>query len=61
MNKKDYRIAIIGADHADPLPLRPKNFYTDNDIELIRKIAVTSIDPSLRRIVLSTGEIVDYT
>lgn len=52
---------LLGMAEAEPLPLRPENFYADNDIELIRGVTVTSIDANLRQITLATGEPLDYT
>lgn len=44
-----------GEADADKLVIRPEEFYTSNDIEIIAGVAVESIDRAARRVALADG------
>jgi NADPH-dependent 2,4-dienoyl-CoA reductase/sulfur reductase-like enzyme/nitrite reductase/ring-hydroxylating ferredoxin subunit len=54
---KDY---LAGSAPDDWLPLRSDDFYTQNDVDLRLKTAVTSIDAKQRRVVVASGERLTY-
>ena len=54
---KDY---LAGSAPEDWLPLRPNNYYSENDIELRLNANVTSIDERSRDVTLANGSKVSY-
>jgi NADPH-dependent 2,4-dienoyl-CoA reductase/sulfur reductase-like enzyme/nitrite reductase/ring-hydroxylating ferredoxin subunit len=54
---KDY---LAGSAPEDWLPLRPDDFYAENDIELRLKTKVAGIDPRQRQVMLNGGEALSY-
>jgi apoptosis-inducing factor 3 len=54
---KDY---LAGNAPEDWLPLKPDDFYADQEIDLKLKSEVTSIDPRARNVVLSGGATIAY-
>jgi NADPH-dependent 2,4-dienoyl-CoA reductase/sulfur reductase-like enzyme/nitrite reductase/ring-hydroxylating ferredoxin subunit len=54
---KDY---LAGSAPEDWLPLRPDDFYAENDTELRLKTKVAGIDPGQRQVTLAGGERLSY-
>jgi NADPH-dependent 2,4-dienoyl-CoA reductase/sulfur reductase-like enzyme/nitrite reductase/ring-hydroxylating ferredoxin subunit len=54
---KDY---LAGSAPEDWLPLRPDDFYAENNIDLRRKTKVASIDPKQRQVALTGGGHLTY-
>src|SRR5215472_13395344 len=54
---KDY---LTGSAPEDWLPLRPDEFYAENDIDLRLKTKVAGIDPGQHQVVLTGGERLSY-
>jgi apoptosis-inducing factor 3 len=54
---KDY---LAGNAPEDWLPLKPDDFYADQEIDLKLKTEVSSIDPRARNVVLSAGATIAY-
>jgi NADPH-dependent 2,4-dienoyl-CoA reductase/sulfur reductase-like enzyme/nitrite reductase/ring-hydroxylating ferredoxin subunit len=54
---KDY---LAGNAPEDWLPLKPDDFYSDQEIDLKLKTEVSSIDPRARNVVLSDGATIAY-
>src|SRR5262249_6074764 len=54
---KDY---LAGSAPEDWLPLRPDDFYAENNVDLHLKTKVANIDPRQRQIVLTGGESLSY-
>jgi NADPH-dependent 2,4-dienoyl-CoA reductase/sulfur reductase-like enzyme/nitrite reductase/ring-hydroxylating ferredoxin subunit len=54
---KDY---LAGSAPEDWLPLRPDDFYAENDIQLRLKTKVAGIDPRQRQVTLADGEQLSY-
>lgn len=54
---KDY---LAGSAPEDWLPLRPDDFYRDAGIDLRLGTEVAAIEPQAHRVVLTTGEPIDY-
>jgi len=54
---KDY---LAGSAPEDWLPLRPDDFYAENDIELRLKTKVAAVDPRQRQVTLAGGERLSY-
>lgn len=55
---KDY---LAGTAPEDWIPLRPTEFYAENDIELRLRTEAVAIDPSARRVKLASGDSITYT
>ena len=55
---KDY---LAGTASEDWIPLRPTEFYVDNDIDLRLQTEVVAIDPAARSVKLASGDSVTYT
>ena len=55
---KDY---LAGTASEDWIPLRPTEFYADNDIDLRLRAEAVAIDPGARNVKLASGESVTYT
>jgi NADPH-dependent 2,4-dienoyl-CoA reductase/sulfur reductase-like enzyme len=54
---KDY---LAGTAPEEWIPLRPADFYREQNIETLTKTSVTAIDPKNKRITLSDGRSLDY-
>src|SRR5262249_50159578 len=54
---KDY---LAGTAPEDWIPLRPKEFYTENEIDLRLGVTATAIDVAARRLVLDHGGAVGF-
>jgi NADPH-dependent 2,4-dienoyl-CoA reductase/sulfur reductase-like enzyme/nitrite reductase/ring-hydroxylating ferredoxin subunit len=54
---KDY---LAGSAPEDWLPLRPDNYYAENNIDLRLNTAVGSIDSTARNLITSGGEVIRY-
>jgi len=54
---KDY---LAGSAPDDWMPLRPDNFYVDNDIDLRLETTVAAVDPKGRRVTLANGDTVPF-
>ncbi|MGH8100886.1 MAG: NAD(P)/FAD-dependent oxidoreductase, partial [Chthoniobacterales bacterium] len=54
---KDY---LAGTAPEEWIPLRPRDFYREQDIETLTKMPVAAIDPKNKRITLSDGESLAY-
>ncbi len=54
---KDY---LAGSAPEDWMPLRPDNFYIDNNIDLRLETSVTAIDVKGRRVTLETGDTLPF-
>ena len=48
---------LLGEFERERLPLRPREFYTENDIELILGERCSSLDPAKRTIELNSGSL----
>ena len=55
---KDY---LAGTAPEEWLPLKPPEFYADNDIDLRLRTEATAIDPTSRSMKLASGETVGFT
>ena len=54
---KDY---LAGTAPEDWIPLRPREFYREQNIDTLTKITVTAIDPKTKRVTLSDGRSLGY-
>ncbi|MBI1404636.1 MAG: ferredoxin reductase [Caulobacter sp.] len=51
---------LKGEADADSLALKPADWYADNNCRLMLGVSATKIERAARRVVLSTGETLDY-
>lgn len=51
---------LLGKSSADQILIRPKEFWADNNIEMILGHEVTDVDPAAHRVTTATGERYGY-